>query len=78
VIEASLIALHLLFVEKVLEKLGTTESTTLNVKREDGGKIRVGSLLWETPKVILHGEVLEIRNVSGSLHIARKVKSPDE
>jgi hypothetical protein len=56
--------------EKVLEKLGTTESTTLTLKREDGGKIRVTSLLWESPKVILRGEVLEIRNVDGVLHIA--------
>jgi hypothetical protein len=64
--------------EKVLERMGTTESTTLTVRRETDGKIRVGSLLWETPKVILHGEVLQIRNVGGSLHIARKVKSPDE
>jgi hypothetical protein len=45
--------------ETVLEKLGSTESTTLVFKCEDDGKIRVGSLLWETPKVILPGEVLE-------------------
>jgi hypothetical protein len=36
--------------EKVLEKLGTTESTTLVFKREVGGKIRVASLLWEAPR----------------------------
>jgi hypothetical protein len=28
--------------EKVLERLGTTESMTLAFKREDDGKIRVG------------------------------------
>jgi hypothetical protein len=33
------------FVEKVLEKLGTTERTTLALKSEVGGKIRVASLL---------------------------------
>jgi hypothetical protein len=65
-------------VEKVLERLGTTESTTLALKREGGEKIRVGSLLWEAPKVILKNEMLEIRNVDGSLHIARKVKHYDE
>jgi hypothetical protein len=43
------------FVEKVLEKLGTTESTTLAVRREESVKIRVASLLWGTPKVILPG-----------------------
>jgi hypothetical protein len=28
--------------------------------------------------VILRGEVLEVRNVDGSLHIARKQRHPDE
>jgi hypothetical protein len=42
-------------------RLGPRESTALAVKREDGGKIRIASQLWETPKVILKGEVLEIR-----------------
>jgi hypothetical protein len=66
-------------VEKVLEKLGTTESTTIvpcRVKRT--GKIRIASQLWETPKVILKGEMLEIRNVEGRLHIARKPRFHDE
>jgi hypothetical protein len=49
--------------EKVLEKLGTTESATLSVSREVGGKIRLTSLLWPEPKVILKGEVLEVPNV---------------
>jgi hypothetical protein len=56
----------------------TTESTTLSLKREDGGKIRVTSLLWEAPKVILKNEVLEVRNVDGVLHIARKLRYHDE
>jgi hypothetical protein len=37
----------------------------------------VGSLLWEAPKVILRGEVLEVRNVDGRLHVARKVPVHD-
>jgi hypothetical protein len=36
--------------EKVLEHLGTTEDTTLALKREDGGKIRVTSMLWKAPR----------------------------
>jgi hypothetical protein len=64
-------------VEKVLEKLETTESTTLAVKRV-GGKIRVASMLWESPKAILRGEVLEARDVDGPLHIAHKARHPDE
>jgi hypothetical protein len=64
--------------EKVLGRLDTTESTTLTLKREDGGKIRIASLLWDSPKVLLPGEVLEIRNVGSSLHVARKAKRPDQ
>jgi hypothetical protein len=64
--------------ETVLEKLGTTEGAALTLKREVGGKIRVTSLLWEVPEVILKREVLEIHNVGGSLHIARKVKHYDD
>ena len=30
-------------------RLGATESATLALKREDGGKIQVTSLLWESP-----------------------------
>jgi hypothetical protein len=33
--------------ESVPERLGTTERTTLAIKREDSGKIRVASMLWE-------------------------------
>jgi hypothetical protein len=43
--------------EIVLEKLGTTESVSLQLKREEGGKIPVASHLWEDAKVILKGEV---------------------
>jgi hypothetical protein len=64
--------------ETVLEKLGTTESTTISVSREANGKIRLTSLLWPEPKVILRNEVLEIRNVEGRLHLARKIRSHDE
>ena len=46
----------------VLERMGTTESTTLAFKREEGGKIRVTLQLWVEPKVLLKGEVLEVRN----------------
>jgi hypothetical protein len=50
----------------------------LALTRETDGKIRVGSLLWETPKVIFPGEVLEIRNVGGLQHIAHKPRHHDE
>jgi len=55
---------------KVIERLGTTEGTTLALKREDGGKIRVASILWEDARVILRDEVLVVRNVDGRLRVA--------
>jgi hypothetical protein len=64
--------------EKVLEHLGITESAAIALKREDGGKIRVTSLLWSEPKVILKGEVLEVHNVDRRLRIARKERHSGE
>ncbi len=64
--------------EKVLEKLATTEKTTIAIAREVGGKIRVTSGAWDNEKVILKDEVLEVRNVDGRLHVARKARKPDE
>jgi hypothetical protein len=62
--------------ENVLERLGITANTTITVKREDGGKKWVTSLLWPEAKVILKSEVLEIRNVDGRLHVARQGAPP--
>jgi hypothetical protein len=64
--------------EKVLERLATTEKTTIAIAREEGGKIRVKLSTWADEKVILKDEVLEVRNVDGRLHIARKARKPDE
>jgi hypothetical protein len=64
--------------EKVIEKLATTEKTTIAIAREEGGKIRVTSGSWDGEKVILKGQVLEVRNVDGRLYVARKAKKPDE
>jgi hypothetical protein len=41
--------------EKVIEKLATTEKTTIAIAREEGGKIRVTSGSWDGEKVILVG-----------------------
>jgi hypothetical protein len=65
-------------VEKVLEKLATSEKTTIVFAREQDGKMRVTSGSWDGEKVIQKGEVLEVRNVDGRLHVARKVRKPDE
>jgi hypothetical protein len=61
--------------EKVIEKLATTEKTTIAIAREEGGKIRVTSGSWEGEKVILKGQVLEVRNVDGCM-LPEKRKSP--
>jgi hypothetical protein len=62
--------------EKVIEKLATTEKTTIAIAREVGGKVRVTSGSWEGEKVILKDQVLEVRNVDGRLHVSRKARSP--
>jgi hypothetical protein len=46
--------------EKVIEKLATTEKTTIAIAREVGGKVRVTSGSWEGEKVFAKGEVLEV------------------
>jgi hypothetical protein len=64
--------------EKVIEKLATTEKTTIAIAREEGGKIRVTSGSWDGEKVILKGQVLEVRNVDGRLYVSRKARKPGE
>jgi hypothetical protein len=64
--------------EKVLERLATTEKATLVFARDTEGKIRVTSGSWDREKVILKGQVLEVRNIEGRLHIARKTRHHDD
>jgi len=52
--------------EKVLEKLATTDKTTLVCEKAPEGKIRVTSGSWNGEKVILKGQVLEVRNIEGA------------
>jgi hypothetical protein len=51
--------------EKVLEKLVTNGKTTLVCEKAPEGKIRVTSGSWDGEKVILKGQVLEIRMSTG-------------
>jgi hypothetical protein len=64
--------------EKVLAKLATTDKATIVVEKAPDGKIRVTSGSWDGEKVILRGQVLEIRNVDERLHVARKERRHDE
>jgi len=42
------------------------------------GKIRVTSNSWDHERVLAHDQVLEVRCVNGRLHVARKVRHPDD
>jgi hypothetical protein len=42
------------------------------VERQSDGKMRVTSGSWDGEKVFLRDQVLEVRNVDGRLHVARK------
>ncbi len=64
--------------EKVLEKLATSDKASIIVERQPDGKMRVTSGSWDGEKVILRDQVLEVRNVDGRLHIARKPRGYDE
>jgi hypothetical protein len=60
-------------VEKVLERLGTTDGTTLVLKREAEGKIRVTSTPWEEVKVLGRATCLRSAMLrAGSISHARR------
>jgi hypothetical protein len=58
--------------EKVLEKLATTEKSTIVIERQPDGKIRVTSGSWDGEKVFLRHQVLEVRSVDNRFRVARK------
>jgi hypothetical protein len=60
--------------EKVLERMATSEDTVLVIKENRKGEMRVTSRHWEDAKVLGRNEVLEVRNVDGRLPVARKVR----
>jgi hypothetical protein len=61
-----------------LEKLATMDKTTLVCEKAPEGKILVMSGSWDSEKVFLRDQVLEVRNVDGRLRVAKKAKQPDE
>ena len=64
--------------EKVLERMAASEDTTLVIKGEDGGKMRVTSRHWEEVEVTGKNEMLEVRNVDTRLDVARLERKADE
>jgi hypothetical protein len=64
--------------EKVLDRLATSEKTTIVVERAPGGKMRVTSGSWGRREGDLRDQVPDVPNVNNRLHIARKPRKPDE
>jgi hypothetical protein len=48
--------------EKVLERLATSDKTTIVVERQPDGKMPVTSGSWDSEKVFLKDQVLEVRH----------------
>ena len=55
-----------------------TVKATIVIERQPDGKMRVTSGSWDGEKVFSRDQVLEVRNVDGRLHIARKPRHHDE
>jgi hypothetical protein len=46
--------------EKVLERLATTDKSTIVIERQPDGKMRATSGSWDGEKVFLRDQVLEV------------------
>ena len=64
--------------EKVIERLAVTDKATLAIEKAPDGKVRVTSSAWPDERVILKGQVLEVRNIDDRPHVARRERRPDE
>jgi hypothetical protein len=67
--------------EKVLERLATSDKTTIVIERQPDGKMRVTSNSWgDEAKVFMRDQVLELLVAlpERCLHVARKTKRPDQ
>ena len=54
--------------DRVIEKLATSDKPTLTIERLPEGKMRVTSNSWDGEKVLFRNEVLEVRWVEGRLN----------
>jgi hypothetical protein len=48
--------------KKVLERLATSDKTTIVIERQPDGKMRVTSGSWDAEKAFLKDQVLEVRH----------------
>jgi len=63
-----------------LERLTTSDKTTIVVERQPDGKMPVTSGSWDGEKVFLKDQVLEVRHAvpDAGLHVARKTEHHDD
>jgi hypothetical protein len=66
--------------KKVLERLATSDMTTIVIERQPDGKMRVASGSWDGEKVFLKDQVLKVRHAiaDARLRVARKTKRYDD
>lgn len=60
------------------ETLAVSKKLTVVFESIDDDKIKVSAQPWPDGKVMLKGEVFEVRTVWGGLRFARKERFPDE
>jgi hypothetical protein len=61
--------------EKVLERLATSDKTTIVIEKQPDGKMRLTSGSWDGEKVFLKGQVLKVwhANADARLRFDQKV-----
>ena len=58
--------------EKVLERLATSDKTTIVIERQPDGKMRVTSGSWNGEKIFLKDQVLKVRHAVADARGARR------
>ncbi len=64
--------------DRVIEKLATSNKVTLTIERLPEGKMHVTSNGWDYERMLPRDQVLEVRWVDSALQVARKERHPDE
>ena len=64
--------------DRVIEKLATSDKVTLVVERLQDGKMRVTSNSWEGEKVFFRDQSRGSLGRWAPIHVSRKVRKPDE
>jgi hypothetical protein len=65
-------------VEKVLEKLATSEKTTIVISRDHDGKMCVTSCSWDSERVFLRDPGRDVRTAACRRYVACKPRQPDK